>query len=123
PSRFALSSLVIALFGIPFTGFAVFWIMKGFEMTAWTDKHFPGHNGALDRLFPLFGVPFVIAGLYMLSSPLWMMLKASNTAYVITNRRAIIFEGGWSTHIRSFRPTELGQLERREHSDGSGDII
>src|SRR5262249_42271571 len=37
--------------------------------------------------------------------------------------RAIIFQGGWSTHVRSFDPSALGELERREKGDGSGDII
>jgi hypothetical protein len=74
-------------------------------------------------LFPLFGIVFVVVGLGMLCSPLWMIHKARTTAYLVTDRRAIIFQGGWSTHVRSFGPSALGQLERREKGDGSGDII
>ena len=74
-------------------------------------------------LFPLFGIPFVLVGLAMLSSPYWMIRKAKKTVYVLTADRAIIFDGGFSTTIRSFGPDRLGDLRRKQRADGSGDLI
>ena len=74
-------------------------------------------------LFPLFGIPFVLIGLGMLSSPLWAYRKALQTVYVITDRRAITFDGGWSTTIRSYPPEKLQEIYRKEKRDGSGDVI
>jgi hypothetical protein len=74
-------------------------------------------------LFPLFGIPFVLIGFGMLSSPYWTMRKARRTAYVLTTARAIIFDGGFSTTIRSFGPDRLTDLRRKQRADGSGDVI
>ncbi len=105
------------LFAIPWTAFALFWTAgaAGFKV--------PDFNRGVD-LFPLFGMPFILIGLGMLSAPLWAYLRAGKTVYVITNRRAITFDGGWSkTTIRSYPPEDLKDTYRKEKQDGSGDVI
>ncbi|MFH0965972.1 MAG: hypothetical protein V2A58_18385 [Planctomycetota bacterium] len=116
PKRYARKALPAVLFGIPWTAFAIFWMAgaSGFKMPDFS-KGF--------GFFPLFGVPFVLIGLGMLSSPLWAMRKAKRTVYVLTDRRAILLEGGRSAKIRSFGPEQLESVERRERGDGSGDIL
>ena len=37
--------------------------------------------------FPLFGLPFVLIGLGMLTAPHWAKRKALRTAYAVTDRR------------------------------------
>ena len=118
PRFFARRSIGAVLFGIPWTAFAIFWIAgaSGFK---WPDfSHGAG-------LFPLFGVPFVLIGFGMLSTPYWMRRKARRTAYVITDRRALILDGGaWrSVTVRSFEPKRLGDFRRVQRTDGSGDLI
>ena len=105
------------LFAIPWTAFAIFWICgaSGFRLPDFSKSGF--------SFFPFFGVPFVLIGLAMLSSPLWAYRKAFKTVYVITNKRAITFDGGWSTTIRSYPPGKLQDLYRKEKRDGSGDVI
>jgi hypothetical protein len=116
PGRMVWASLPIFLFAIPWTGFAVFWICgaSGFQ--------FPTLRGPAG-LFPLFGLPFVLIGCTMLCAPLWAMRKAGRTLYVISDRRTILFEGGWSTTVRSFGSQSLGDITRKQRADGSGDII
>lgn len=116
PHRFGMRSLPIVLFGIPWTAFALFWMAgaAGFKI--------PDFKHDFD-LFPMFGVPFVLVGFGMLSSPFWMMRKARNTVYLLTDRRAILFDGGFSTTIRSFRPDRLTDLRRVQRPDGSGDLV
>lgn len=116
PRRFCTRSIGSVLFGIPWTAFALFWIASasGFKI--------PDFQKGFD-FFPLFGIPFVLIGFGMLSSPLWMLRKARNTAYVITSNRAIIFSGGIKTDIRSFDPKHLEKLHRKQWRDGSGDLI
>jgi hypothetical protein len=126
PRRFMRSTLPIVLFGIPWTAFALFWmagasgiLFGGFGGDA------PGGFGAFFTCFPLFGVPFVLIGLGMLSSPYWMYRRARRTCYALTNQRALVWAAGWFSgiEIRSFRPSALGKMARREFSDGSGDLI
>jgi hypothetical protein len=114
--QFAMRSLPVVLFAIPWTAFAIFWMAgaSGFKIPDFTEGF---------SLFPLFGIPFVLIGFAMLSSPVWMMHKAKRTAYVITTDRAIIFAGGFSTTIRSFSPDRLTDLRRKQRPDGSGDLV
>jgi hypothetical protein len=116
PRFFTPVSTGMFLFAIPWTAFAAFWICgaAGFKV--------PDFKLGFD-LFPLFGVPFLLIGLAMLSSPIWARRRASKTVYVITDRRAITFDGGWSTTIRSYPPEKLQDVYRKEKKDGSGDVI
>ena len=116
PSYFTPAAIGAFLFGIPWTAFSIFWMFgaSGFKV--------PEFNDGLS-LFPLFGVPFVLIGIGLLSSPLWAYRKALKTVYVITNRRAITFEGGRMTTIHSYPPEKLRDIHRKEKADGSGDVI
>ena len=105
------------LFGIPWTAFAIFWTVGAGIGTLFT--------GGLSwfSLFPLFGVPFILIGLGMLSAPLLAYRKSRRSAYVVTDKRAITFEGGKSMTIRSYPPEKLRHIYRTEKRDGSGDVI
>ena len=117
PRFFTPTATGAFLFGIPWTAFAVFWTAGA----AWGTSKAEG--AGFFRAFPLFGVPFVLIGLGMLSSPLWAHRKALRTVYVITNRRAITFYGGRTITIRSYPPDRLQDVYRKERKDGSGDVI
>ena len=117
PRYFTSSSTGLFLFAIPWTAFAIFWMCgaAGFQI--------PDFKEGSD-FFVLFGVPFLLIGLAMLSSPFWTYKKSFKTVYVITDHRAITFEGGWmSTTIRSYPPEKLSDIYRREKKDGSGDVV
>ena len=117
PSRFARQALPIAFFGIFWTAFAVFWTCgaAGFQI--------PDFRSPERVLFPLFGLAFILVGLAMLSAPYTMRCKAKSILYVLTNKRAIIFEDRRGRSVRSFRLEVLHDVQRKEHADGSGDII
>jgi hypothetical protein len=118
PGLLARQAWPIVLFAIPWTAFAIFWIAGA---SGWV---LPDIREGQSGFFPLFGLPFVLIGLVMLSSPLRLRWKAGRIAYVLTERRAIIVERGlWSTKVRSFAPAALGDLERKQRPDGAGDII
>ncbi|MDX2200053.1 MAG: hypothetical protein SF069_13915 [Phycisphaerae bacterium] len=120
PGRMARMTLPIVLFAIPWTAFAVFWTAAA----GWgTSKAETG--AGFFGFFPLFGVPFILIGLGMLASPFWARRNARRSAYVLTDRRAILIAAGWSgsVTVRSFGPDRLTDLRRRQHADGSGDLV
>lgn len=120
PGRMARGSFGLVIFGIPWTAFAIFWTIMAAKGTS------SMNGGAITWLFPLFGLPFVFIGIGMLSSPYWARRRAERMAYVLTDRRAIIFQSGWrgSVNVRSFEPSALkADLQRKQHADGSGDLI
>ncbi len=116
PTRFMRSGFFLWLFFIPWTAFSLFWIAgaSGFK--------FPDFSHAWSW-FPLFGLPFLLIGLGGLSSPLWLYRKAANIVYIVTNQRAFSLEGARSYTVRTYLPAQLTHIVRKEHPDGSGDLL
>jgi hypothetical protein len=118
PYFFTKESTVMFLFSIPWNAFVVFWICgaAGFKVPYFS-------SGFGFEYFPVFGVPFLFVGIAMLLAPLWTYRKALRTVYVISDRRAITFDGGWTTTIRSYPPDKLTDVYRKERRDGTGDVV
>jgi hypothetical protein len=119
PGRVAWTALPTFLFAIPWTAFALFWTWGAWGATC------GGKLTPEARMFPLFGIPFVLVGLGLFSSPLWLMLGAKRTVYLVTDRRAVVIRGGWAGNVtvRSFEPEKLMDLRRDQREDGSGDLV
>jgi hypothetical protein len=113
--RYFMSMLPVFVFGIPWTAFAIFWVIMASGARG---------VGPIGWAFPLFGVPFVLVGLGMLASPFWAQRSAGQVAYVVTNRRVIFLEPNFPVgqKVVSLLPGEFGPLERVERGDGSGDL-
>ena len=111
PARLILPTLPLALFGVAFAGFGVFW------------------TGSVNRLdggaFALFGLPFALAGAAMALSPFWFAWAATQTRYAVTDRRVFLLEPrlGLGVQVRSYEPAALGRIVRTRRGDGSGDLI
>lgn len=118
PARLSRKAVPLFIFGIFWTGFALFWIAGASGMFS------HGHSGGF-RFFALFGLPFVLVGCGLLASPFVLRSVALNTVYAVTNQRALIiskipFKG---VQIRSFLPSALGSIEKVLLDNGRGDII
>ena len=116
PHFFTPKSTGMFLFGIPWTGFALFWTysVAQFEMP---DFSSPASLGSL------FGIPFVVIGILMLLAPIWSYQASRRSVYVITEKRAISFEYGMGMTIRSYSPAQLQETFRRERQNGYGDVV
>ncbi|HVH72051.1 MAG TPA: hypothetical protein VNB49_13185 [Candidatus Dormibacteraeota bacterium] len=123
PGRAALSALPASIFGIPFAGFALFWITTAYRATnaASSSTHNAFTNGF--RVFPLFGVPFLLMGLAIVLAPLWAFLRSGSTVYAVTNQRVMVISGSTSRSVKSYTPADILSVEHRERPDGSGDIV
>jgi hypothetical protein len=123
PVRAALSALPAAIFGIPFASFALFWISQAYHATSAMSKSSNNAFTSGFRVFPLFGLPFLIVGLGIILAPLWAFLKGSSTVYAVTNQRVMIIAGTRSRSVKSYTPADILGVEHRERPDGSGDIV
>lgn len=75
-----------SLFGIVFTAFSLFWMGAAAAMT-WGAGNAPG----IFILFPLFGLPFLLVGLFMAGGHLvWAAYLRRSTVYSVTTRQVFI---------------------------------
>ena len=68
PSRIGRGTFAIFLFGIPWTAFAIFWIGAA-AVIGWKTEDGGTGSRFFTLFFPLFGLPFVLVGIGMLSFP------------------------------------------------------
>src|SRR5688572_1960017 len=70
PGRASRAGIPMVLFGIPWTAFALFWMAgaSGMLFGGFGNGGPPGFGGFL-ACFPLFGIPFVLIGIGLLTSP------------------------------------------------------
>jgi hypothetical protein len=71
-------------------------------------------------LLCLVGIPFLLVGMSLLGSPVRAFREATSTFYVVTDARAIVFEG---TEWMSVPRERMRRLSHIERGDGSGDIV
>ena len=116
PKFFTSKSTGAFVFGIPWTAFAVFWTFMVHKAGS-----SPGNDTG--NLTYLFGIPFILIGFLLLTSPLFEYRRSFRTVYVVTNRRAIILEGKTTTTIKSYPPRKLKNLYRKERGNGTGDVV
>lgn len=108
------------LFAIPWTAFALFW-----ESMAVGVSFSPKMASAqpMGWVFVLFGLPFIGVGVAMLASPFAAMARARQTVYAVTDRRILFLtKKGKGRESRCVVPSYVGDLQRTERGDGSGDL-
>ena len=102
---------------IPFSllwgGFAVFWEVGALRT-----------NGPNAVLMSIWGIPFVLAGLYLIVGRFFVDAGIrAKTFYGLTNHRAIIISGLFSRTINSLPLRALADISLQERSDRSGTIL
>lgn len=105
------------VFAIPWTAFSLAW--TGIAAAA------VASGGAEDVgfvawAFPLFGVPFVAVGAWMLSRPFVPLWERGRVLYVVTPRRLLKLAIGSDLTIDAVPADRVGPVQRRERPDGSG---
>jgi hypothetical protein len=123
PRLFTAATIVPMLFAVPWTAFAIFWTVMAGGFFESRSQPFPATG--FRYAFALFGVPFILVGLAMLTTPVWTRRAMRRTAYAVTDQRAVVFTGGFfgTRRVQSFEPDRLAAMERTERADGSGDLI
>jgi hypothetical protein len=109
----------IYIFAVPWTAFALFWTTMAAGAVGATDL---GGAGLLAWAFPLFGLPFVAVGLWMLARPFVPLWERGRVLYVVTDRRALKLALGRDLVVTSCPANRIGLAVRREQGGGTGSI-
>ena len=87
------------------------------------NNSFGGSTSLVSGIFPLFGLPFVIIGLYLLFGRFIVdALRRKKTYYGITEQRIIILVGSGSQKVKSFDLKSFTNVSMTKKRDGSGTI-
>lgn len=117
-ARVSIRAFGIYLFAIPWTAFALFWT----TMASWGASEMQSETGFLSWAFPLFGVPFILIGVGMLSMPFVPLFRKDKVLFAVTNQRVIEISIGRGIKTKSVPARRIGHIERYETRDGSGSL-
>lgn len=105
-------------FGAFFLTFAVFWTLGAAGVLSGD-----GLDGVFTWVFPLWGLPFIASGLWMVLSPWRFWRRSKKIGYAITSRRAIItYRRMFRASVRTIMPFQMTDLEMTASPDGTGCI-
>ncbi|MHA7819629.1 MAG: hypothetical protein ACX930_08305 [Erythrobacter sp.] len=118
-ARVEFENFGLYLFALPWTAFAVFWTVMAVIGVSATETD---GAGSFKWAFPLFGTPFILIGLVMLSAPFASYFQRGRILFAITDQRVLRISLGRKLSVRSVPAVRIGQVERREHPDGTGSL-
>ena len=108
--QFRAQDVFLIPFSLMWGGFAIFWEYSVIKTAA-------------PFFFTIWGIPFVIIGLYMIFGRFITDSKQrENTYYGVTNDRIIIVQGLVKQKIKSLNLRTLSDVTMSQKNDGSGSI-
>ncbi len=125
PTAAFRSGLLMWIIGIPWTVFTVAWEVMAISASTGLFGSWDSTPPLFFRiLFPLWGLPFIAVGMYMLTTPFRMAREVRNTATLLTDRAVMTvtqYPHGRRT-INSQVLSAIMSIKRTELADGSGTL-
>lgn len=113
--RFNAADFFLIPFSLFWLGFAIFWTVMAARIT---DDSTPR---AIQLIFPLFGVPFILIGLYLTVGRFWQDVRLrAQTYYGITSQRIILLHP--SKGVQSIDLKHISDFTVDEGRNGEGTI-
>jgi hypothetical protein len=110
------------IFNIPFSifwmGFSIFW-----EVGAINEVLNQKTNSGPGLIFPFFGIPFVLIGLYMVAGRFfYKKWKKKRTYYAVTNRRILVVKNTRRRDLQGAYLETIPVVNKSIRRDGHGTI-
>lgn len=110
---------LIYVFAIPWTAFSLLWTGLAAAAIMGAGEDGPGLIG---WAFPLFGLPFIAIGLWMLAGPFLPLFVRGRVLYVVTDRRVLRLSYWRELAVKAVPAERIGLAERQEKPDGTGTL-
>lgn len=114
---FTVNDIFTTLFGIVWLSFSIFWVISAFLVTNEADS-------SAFNIFPLFGLPFVFIGLYLLLfRHIAGAVKRKNMIYALTDKRALIVHSGKRQYVQEYRYENISNIQMKCDDNDIGSIF
>jgi len=123
--RLQASDVFMIPFSLMWGGFAIFWEASVLGLTGLSHQAaHPGRSGGAPLFMALWGIPFVLVGLYIIFGRFFYdAASRSKTWYGVTDRRLVILKSLFTNKLSSFDYATLTNLNLVERGDRSGDVV
>ncbi len=116
---FTSSDIFLVPFSLLWGGFAIFWEASVLGIGLVSDK---ASTGAIIP-FALFGIPFVLVGLYFIFGRfIYKKKKKNRTIYAITNKRVLAITNMFGKNIQAEYIDRIQSINILERNGGNGTI-
>ena len=115
-ARIDPTHFLIYVFAVPWTAFALMWTVLAAGAIGVSGI------GLVGIAFPLFGLPFIAVGCWMLARPFVPLWEKGRVLYVVTETRVLKLALGRELVVKTVPADRIGLSERREQPDGSGTL-
>lgn len=117
--RFTRADIFLVPFSLLWGGFAIFWELSALFMFFSTQ----GTKSSMPIIFPLFGIPFVIVGLYfMFGRFVYKNWKKQNMYYAVTNKRVLVLTKLFSRSLNAINIDNIPTINKTVRPNGIGTI-
>ncbi len=112
--RLRANDALMIPFSLLWCGFAIFWEYSALQIP---------DNNPTAFIFPIWGIPFVCIGLYLVVGRFfWESYVRGHTYYALTGQRALIVTDVWGNKVKSLPLSSMAEVTLSQRADGSGTI-
>lgn len=112
---FTLNDVFTTLFGIFWLAFSLFWVFSAYMATSETTGP--------SKIFPLFGIPFVLVGVYLLFfRHIVSYFKRKNIIYALTEKRVLVVHFGRSKYVQEYKYEHISNISLKTNENDVGSI-
>lgn len=116
PKLINRSDIFLIPFSIIISGFAIFWEIMALYAFRQT-------GSGMGMIFPIFGIPFILIGLYLLFGRfIYRKLKYKRTFYALTNQRVMVLNTFFGKNLRTQLLNQIPALNKSVSANGIGSI-
>ena len=110
---FRRSDFLMIPMGCFFLAFSLFWELNALQIPV----------GNAGQIFPIFGIPFILVGLYLVVGRFFLdAALRKNTFYGLSNERIILLTRFFGKRLTSLPLERLDEIELEENADGCGSV-